>query len=138
MYASLFMNGFWGLVLRAIILPFIRPKLEISLFPLTRPTLSKLADWNFFIVNLLSLFFPFSRFAQNSLCWKFRILDSFRQKIDIFTLSSKSLSSKKKKAYLPSKIVGWVRGNWNIFNCGLMIWLQWLYNGQTCPCSHRY
>jgi hypothetical protein len=79
----------------------IRPKLKISLFPLNRPTLSKLADWIFFIGNLPSLFF--SHFAQNSLCWKFCILDSFRQKFDIFALPSTSLSSKKKKpTYLPT------------------------------------
>ena len=45
---------------------WIGPKLKISLFPLTRPTLSKSADWNFFIENLPSLFFPF--------CWKFVLL----------------------------------------------------------------
>ena len=98
----------------------MRPKLRICLFPLTRPTLSKSTDWNVFIGNLLSLFF-FFRFAQNSFCWKFRILDSFCQKINIFALSSTSLSSKKKPTYLPtSKIVGRVRGNRNIFNCGLI------------------
>jgi hypothetical protein len=36
-----------------------RPKLKISLFPLTRPTLSKSADWKFYIGNLPSLFFSF-------------------------------------------------------------------------------
>jgi hypothetical protein len=36
-------------------------------------------------------------------------LDSFHQKINIFSLPSTSLSSKKKPTYLPtSKIVGWV------------------------------
>ena len=40
--------------------------------------------------------FFFFRFAQNSFCSKFRILDSFCQKIDIFALPSTSLSSKKK------------------------------------------
>jgi hypothetical protein len=86
------------------------------LFPLTRPTLPTSTDWIFFIGKLFSL----SRFAQNLICWKFRILDSFRQKINIFALPSTSLSSKKAKAYLPtSKIVGRVRGNRNIFNCGL-------------------
>jgi hypothetical protein len=77
----------------------LRPKLKISLFPLTRPTLSKSANWFFFIGNLSSLFF--SRFAQNLFGWKFRILDSFRQNIDIFALPSTSLSSKK-KVYLPT------------------------------------
>ena len=71
-----------------------------------------------FVVPFFSL--SLSRFAQNSFCWKFHILDSFRQKIDIFALPSTSLSSKKKPTYLPtSKIVGRVRGNRNIFNCGL-------------------
>ena len=98
----------------------VRPKLKISLFSLTRPTLSKSADWNFFIGNLPSLLFlSFFRFTQNSFCWKFRILDSFRQKINIFTLLSTSLSSKKKKS-LPTYPLPklWNR---NIFNCGLTI-----------------
>ena len=86
----------------------VRPKLTISLFTLTRPTLSKSADWNVFIENLPSLLFLcFFRFAQNSFCWKFRILDSFCQKINIFALLSTSLSSKL-----------WNR---NIFNFGLTI-----------------
>ena len=96
-----------------------RPKLKISLFPLTRPTLSKSADWTFFIGRHF-----FFHFAQNSFCWKFRIIDSFRQKINIFALPSTSLSSNKKNpTYLPtSKIVGPVRGNRNIFNCGLTVY----------------
>ena len=73
------------------------PKLKISLFPLTRPTLLNSVDWIFFIGNLSSLKF-FLCFAQNSSYWKFRILDSFRQKIDIFALPSTSLSSKKSKS----------------------------------------
>ena len=99
----------------------MRSKLKISLFPLTWPTLSKSADWNFLIGNLPSpfFFFFFFHFAQNSLCWKFCILNSFRQKIDIFALPSTSWSSKKKEAYLQylptSKIVGQVRWNRTCF-----------------------
>ena len=93
----------------------------VSPYP-DRPCQNRLTEKN--LLEICRYFF-FSRFVQNSLCWKFRILDSFRQKIDIFALPSTSLSSKKKKptylpTYLPtSKIVGRVRGNRNIFNCGL-------------------
>jgi hypothetical protein len=67
--------------------------------------------WKFSVPFFFCL--SLSRFAQNLFCWKFCILDSFRQKIDIFDLPSTSLSSRKKKpTYLPtSKIVGRVRWN---------------------------
>jgi len=42
----------------------------------------KIGRLKFFYWKFAVTFF-FFRFAQNSFCWKFRILDSFRQKIDI-------------------------------------------------------
>ena len=89
------------------------PKLKISLFLLTRLTLSKSANWNFFIGNLPSLFFFSFR-------WKFRILDSFRQKIDIFALPSTSLPSIKKKS-LPTHFqnCGSGKRKRKYFYCGL-------------------
>ena len=75
--------------------PTPRPKLKISLFPLTRPTLSKSADRKKIIGNFLSLFFFFFRFARNSFCCspKNRY---FRITKHIFVVK------KKKKAYLPT------------------------------------
>ena len=91
------------------------------MFPLTWPTLSKSADWNFFY-------------------WKFAVTlkkNLFRSKFDLLKIpyfqfvSPKRLifshyrahlcrQKTKKPTYLPtSKIVGRVRGNRNIFNCGL-------------------
>ena len=99
----------------------IRPKLRISLFPLNRPTLSKLADWIFFIGNLPSLFFLSfrSKFALLKIPY-FRFVSPkdryFRITEHIFVVKEK----KSLPTYLPtSKIVGRVRGNRNIFNCGL-------------------
>jgi hypothetical protein len=98
----------------------LRPKLKISLFPLTRPTLSKLADWNFFIGNLQSLFFSFrSKFVLLKIPY-FRFVSpkdrNFRITEHIFVVKKR----KSLPTYLPtSKIVSWVRGNRNIFNCGL-------------------
>jgi hypothetical protein len=52
------------------------------------------------ISQLKKIYWKFAvTFFFFSFCWKFHILDSFRQKIDIFALLSTSLSSKK-KAYL--------------------------------------
>ena len=62
----------------------------------------KIGQLNFFYWKFAVTFFLSFRFAQNLFCWKFRILDSFCQKIDIFALPSTSLLSKKKKAYLPT------------------------------------
>ena len=96
---------------------YIWPKLKISLFPLTRPTLSKSADWKFYIGNLPSLFFSFrSKFVLLRIPY-FRFVSPkdryFRITEHIFVVK------KKKPTYLPtSKIVGRVRGNRNIFNCG--------------------
>ena len=98
----------------------LRPKLKISLFPLTRPTLSKLADWKFFIGNLQSLFFSFrSKFVLLKIPY-FRFVSpkdrNFRITEHIFVVKKR----KSLPTYLPtSKIVSWVRGNRNIFNCGL-------------------
>ena len=43
----------------------------------------KIGRLKFFYWKFAVIFFFFFRFAQNSFCWKFHILDSFRQKIDI-------------------------------------------------------
>ena len=48
----------------------------------------KIFYWKFAVTFFLFFF----RLAQNSVCWKFHIWDSFRQKIDIFALPSTSLS----------------------------------------------
>jgi hypothetical protein len=88
---------------------------KISLFPLTRLTLSKSADLIFFLwcrhfFFLVSLKIPYFRFVSP----KDRYL-----RITEHTFVVKK--EKKKPTYLPtSKIVGQVRGNRNIFNCGLI------------------
>ena len=77
-----------------ILLKTIRPKLKINLFLLTRPTCQN-RPTEIFLLEICRHFFPPFRS-------KFRILDSFHQKIDIFALPSTSLSSKKTKTYLPT------------------------------------
>ena len=72
-----------------------------------------------FIGNLPSLIWVFFRFVENSV---FQIRFAKRS---IFSHSRAHLCRQKKKKptyiYLPtSKIVGRVRGNRNIFNCGLI------------------
>ena len=124
-----------------------RAKLKISLFPLTQPTLSKsrlnFSYWKF-AVTFFFLFSFRSKFVLLKIPY-FRFVSPkdryFRITEHIFVI--------KKKAYLPishtellvlagsrpttlygrlptymylltSKIVGRVRGNRNIFNCGLI------------------
>ena len=85
----------------------VRPKLKITLFPLTRPTLSKSFRSKFVLLKILYFRFvsPKDRY--------FRITEH------IFVVK------KKKPTYLPTaKIVGQVRGNRNIFNCGLSMFVS--------------
>jgi hypothetical protein len=86
----------------------VRPKLKISLFPLTRPTLSKSFRSKFVLLKILHFRFvsPKDRY--------FRITEH------IFVVKKK-----KKPTYPPTaKIVGQVRGNRNIFNCGLSMFVS--------------
>ena len=94
-----------------------RPKLKISLFPLTRPT-------EIFLLEICRYFFLpfFSLFRSKFTLLKIRYFRFVSPKDRYFLITEHIFVVQKKKS-LPtytSKIVGRVRGNKNISNCGLM------------------
>ena len=111
----------WNFNAREELFNYITMRTKVCLFPLTLPTLSKSVDWTFYIGTLPSLFFFFS-FSSKFVLLKIPYFRFVSPKDRYFRITEHIFVVKERKnpTYLPtSKIVGRVRGNRNIFNCGL-------------------
>ena len=109
-----------------------RPKLKISLFPLVPTGPVKIGRLKKKLLEICNHSFSFFSFRSKFVLLKIPYFRFVSPKDRNFR-TSLSLKNKKKPTYLPtSKIVGRVRGNRNIFNCGLIWILITPFSNSSC------